>query len=101
MVWGVSMDRTTAILTDQIRKTSLPRAKGWPYRFTDSSSSRCRLSHDIWYPARCSAAHKNEPEHGIKVGSKPEFDVFLAQSLYIRPATADRNDNNNDYKDNN
>ena len=28
---------------------------------------------------------------GIKVRSKPEFDVFLAQSLYIRPATADRN----------
>ena len=72
-------------------KTSLPRAKGWPYRFTDSSASRCRLTHDIWYPARCSAANKNEPELGIKVGSKPEFDVFLAQSLYIRPATADRN----------
>ena len=34
-------------------KTSLP------YRFTDSSASRCRLTHDIWYPARCSAAHKN------------------------------------------
>ena len=30
-----------------------------PYRFTDSSASRCRLTHDIWYPARCSAAHKN------------------------------------------
>ena len=29
------------------------------YRFTDSSASRCRLTHDIWYPARCSAAHKN------------------------------------------
>ena len=25
MVWGVSMDHTTAMLTDQIRKTSLPR----------------------------------------------------------------------------
>ena len=34
-------------------KTSLPD------RFTDSSASRCRLTHDIWYPARCSAAHKN------------------------------------------
>ena len=34
-------------------KTSLP------YRFTDSSASRCWLTHDIWYPARCSAAHKN------------------------------------------
>ena len=48
-------------------------------------------NYDIWYPARCSAAHKNLPEHGIKVRSKPEFDVFLAQILYIRPATADRN----------
>ena len=48
MVMGVSMDRTTAMLTDQM-----------PYRFTDSSASRCRLTHDIWYPARCSAAHKN------------------------------------------
>ena len=66
-------------------KTSLPRAKGWPYRCTDSSASRCRFTHDIWYPARCSVARKNEPEHGIKVGSKLEFDVFLAQSLYIRP----------------
>ena len=28
------------------------------YRFTDSFASRCRLTHDIWYPARCSAAHK-------------------------------------------
>ena len=28
-------------------------------RFTDSSASRCRLTHDIWYPARCSAAQKN------------------------------------------
>ena len=43
-------------------KMSLPRAKGWPYRFTDCSASRCRFTHDI-----------------------------LAQSLYIRPATADRN----------
>ena len=29
------------------------------YRFTDSSASRCRLTHDVWYPARYSAAHKN------------------------------------------
>ena len=35
-------------------KTSLQ-----PNRFTDSSASRCRLTHDIWYPARCSAVHKN------------------------------------------
>ena len=27
-------------------------------RFMDSSASRCRLTHDIWYPALCSAAHK-------------------------------------------
>ena len=57
-------------------KTSLPRAKGWPYRFTDSSASRCRLTHDIWYPARCSVAHKNEPEHGIKVGSNRNLMYF-------------------------
>ena len=27
--------------------------------FADSSASRCRLTHDIWYPAPCLAAHKN------------------------------------------
>ena len=52
VVMVVSMDRTTAMLTDQIRKRVC-------LRFTDSSASRCRLTHDIWYPARCSAAHKN------------------------------------------
>ena len=40
-------------------KTSLPRVNRSPYRFTDSSASRCRLTHVIWYPARCSTAHKN------------------------------------------
>ena len=48
VVMGVSMDRTTAMLTDQIRK-----------RVCLQIHSRCRLTHDIWYPARCSAAHKN------------------------------------------
>ena len=65
--WGVSMDPMTVLLTDQIRKRV--------NRFTNSFVSRCRLTHGIWYPTRCSAAHKELPVHGIKVRSKPEFDV--------------------------
>ena len=39
-------------------QTSLPRAIGSPTSFRNSFASRCRLIHDIWYPARCSAARK-------------------------------------------
>ena len=58
-------------------RTSLLRALGHP---TDSLqfASHYRSSwstHVNWYPTPCSAANKKHPEHGIKVGSKPEFDV--------------------------
>ena len=59
VVWGFSMYRTTAMLTDQIQKRVCLALYRYSYRFTDSSASRCRITHDIWYPARCSAAHKN------------------------------------------
>ena len=39
--WGVSMDRTTVMLTDQIRKTSLLRAIGSP------TDSRTFLPHAV------------------------------------------------------
>ena len=39
--WGVSMDRTTIMLTDQIRKRV---CLALPYRSTDSFPSRCRIA---------------------------------------------------------
>ena len=71
--------------------TSLPRAIGSPTDSQTVFAPHCTLTHDIWYPARCSAMHKKWPEHGINVRTKPEFDMLFAQSLYIRPDTADRN----------
>ena len=62
-----------------------------PYRVHGQFTSRCRSTHDIWYPTRFLAANKIQPEHGIKVWSKPEFDVCFDWSLYKRPAMADPN----------
>ena len=51
-------------------RTSLLRAIGSP-----TDSLQFASTHVIWYTIRCSAAHEKYPEHGIKVRSKPEFDV--------------------------
>ena len=55
-------------------RTSLLRAIGSP---TDSLhlALRYRSASVTWYPTRCSAANRKNPEQGIKIGPKPEFDV--------------------------
>ena len=55
---------------------SLPRAIGSPTNFTDSLLRA--VGQPMIFGTRCSAAHKKIPEHGIKVRSKPEFDVCFA-----------------------